>query len=338
MSDPKKFNNTGNHEQPNKERINDMTDLQIFDNIEFGKVRAAEIDGIPLAAGVDVARALGYAKPSQAVIDHCTGIRKLGIPHPQTNQHGYIGETIQETNMIPESDIYRLIFKAADQSRNPAIKEKAERFQKWIFEEILPSIRKNGIYVTKERLSEFEKVMNDPDAWIAFATAFKEEKSKNQLLQCEKERLLITNERLQEQIERDKDKISIADALTTNDNSTVSVTEFSKLLQGRGIDIRPIHLYEELRQGGFLIKKCLRGAHAPTQAAINACLFTFNKIVDVKEDGSASFSYAPRITAKGQQYLVNYFLNRKKENVNTPTDNAPDAFQFFLNIANRTNK
>jgi hypothetical protein len=56
---------------------------------------------------------------------------------------------IQETNIIPEGDIYRLIIKAADQSRNPEIKAKAERFERWIFDEVLPSIRKDGAYMPK---------------------------------------------------------------------------------------------------------------------------------------------------------------------------------------------
>ncbi|GHT93657.1 hypothetical protein FACS1894122_09210 [Alphaproteobacteria bacterium] len=90
-----------------------MDNLEIFNNAEFGNIRATEIERKSYAVGVDVARALDYAKPSQAVIDHCKGIRKLGIP--SFNQYG--AEVIQETNVIPESDIYRLIIKAADQSR-----------------------------------------------------------------------------------------------------------------------------------------------------------------------------------------------------------------------------
>ena len=87
------------------------------------------IDSKPYAVGVDVARALGYAKPSQAVIDHCKGIRKSGIP----SKGG-----IQETNVISEGDIYRLIVKSTLPS--------AERFESWVFDEVLPQIRKTGSY------------------------------------------------------------------------------------------------------------------------------------------------------------------------------------------------
>jgi prophage antirepressor-like protein len=106
------------------------TELRVFDNQEFGDIRAVEVEGKPYVVGIDAARALGYAKPSQAVIDHCKGIRKLGIPSS--------GGT-QETNIIPEGDLYRLIA----HSHLPA----AEKFERWIFDEVLPEIRKNGGYL-----------------------------------------------------------------------------------------------------------------------------------------------------------------------------------------------
>ncbi|MHB1651631.1 MAG: BRO-N domain-containing protein [Desulfitobacteriaceae bacterium] len=114
-----------------------MNDLQIFNHPEFGEVRWVEVEGKPGAVGVDIARVLEYANPSKAVIDHCKGITKLGIPS---------GGGIQETNIILEGDIYRLIVKAADQSKNEGIKAKAEVFERWIFDEVIPTIRKTGTY------------------------------------------------------------------------------------------------------------------------------------------------------------------------------------------------
>lgn len=122
-----------------------MDNLQIFQSPEFGRVRMVMVDGKPHAVGVDVARALEYAKPSQAVIDHCKGIRKLGIPSAG-------GE--QETNVIPKGDVFRLIAKAADQSKNPDIKEKAERFERWIFDEVLPVIHETGLYAPAPQSQE----------------------------------------------------------------------------------------------------------------------------------------------------------------------------------------
>lgn len=118
-----------------------MDKLQIFDNPNFGKIRMVKIDGKPYAVGIDVARALEYAKPNEAIRMHCKGDP---VTYGVTDA---LGRT-QETRIIPEGDIYRLIVKAANQSRNPGIKEKAERFERWIFDEVLPSIRKTGEYKT----------------------------------------------------------------------------------------------------------------------------------------------------------------------------------------------
>ena len=105
-----------------------MTELQIFSNEEF-QVRTVEIDGKLYFVGLDVAKALGYSNPSKAVIQHCKGITKTGIPS---------GGGIQETNCITEGDLYRLITK----SELPS----AERFESWVFDDVIPAIRKTGSY------------------------------------------------------------------------------------------------------------------------------------------------------------------------------------------------
>lgn len=114
-----------------------MNELQIFNSPEFGQVRTVQLNSKTYFVGIDVATALEYANPSKAIINHCKGVTKLGIP----SQGG-----TQETNVIPEGDIYRLVIKAADQSRSQKVKEKAERFENWVFDEVLPSIRKTGAY------------------------------------------------------------------------------------------------------------------------------------------------------------------------------------------------
>lgn len=116
-----------------------MSELITFNKKEFGEIRTMEIDGKFYAVGVDVARILEYSNPSKAVSDHCKGdfltwevIDGLGRK--------------QKTRMIPEGDIYRLAVKASEQRKNDKIKAKAEAFEHWIFDEILPSIRKKGKY------------------------------------------------------------------------------------------------------------------------------------------------------------------------------------------------
>jgi len=136
-----------------------MNNLQIFDNPEFGQVRMIEIDGKHYAVGSDVAKALEYAIPHKAVRDHCKGVLTWNIPTSG-------GE--QQVLVIPEGDIYRLIIKAADQSQNPRIQEKAERFERWLFDEVLPSIRQTGQYSTKiipESLKN-ELLEHDPTSYL----------------------------------------------------------------------------------------------------------------------------------------------------------------------------
>lgn len=274
-----------------------MNNLTILNNTEFGNVRALEIDGKCYAVGVDAARALGYAKPSQAVIDHCKGIRKLGIP--STNQYG--AEVIQETNIIPESDIYRLIIKAADQSRNPEVKEKAARFEKWLFEDALPSIRKHGAYLTR---SKAESLLNDPGTWAELLLAVQKD-------QEEKKLLLEKNERLQIQLENDKPKIVFADAVSVSQGA-ISVADLAKILKGNGVEIGQKRLFERLRQAGFLIKREGSDRNSPTQRAMQLGLFRIKETAITRSDGRITISKTAKVTGRGQCYFIDYFLNKRE--------------------------
>ena len=117
--------------------------MQIFKNEQFGEVRMIEENGKPLFCGSDVARALGYARPNDAIVDHCRCTVKRRIPHPQSPD--------KEIGMafIPEGDVYRLIVR----SKLPA----ADKFERWVFDEVIPSIRKNGGYIAgQETMSDVE--------------------------------------------------------------------------------------------------------------------------------------------------------------------------------------
>lgn len=109
-----------------------MNELKVFNNPEFGKVRTITEHGKTLFCGNDVAKALGYKRPADAITAHCKGsvIRRL-----PTNG----GK--QDMKFIPEGDIYRL----AAKSELPG----ADEFESWIFDEVLPSIRKTGQYTLR---------------------------------------------------------------------------------------------------------------------------------------------------------------------------------------------
>lgn len=118
-----------------------MQNLMTFSNPDFGEIRTIEENGNVLFCGSDVAKALGYAKPQNAISTHCRGALKRGIG-VQTGTKADGSPTTQEVEMlfITEGDIYRL----AARSKLPG----AEKFESWIFDEVLPSIRKNGGYIS----------------------------------------------------------------------------------------------------------------------------------------------------------------------------------------------
>lgn len=125
-----------------------MTDLQTFTNAAFGKVRILYENGKPLFCGADACKALGYKNQSKALNDHCKGVTKRYIP---------TGGGKQQANFLPEGDLYRLI----THSKLPS----AEKFERWVFDEVLPSIRKNGMYGADpeelERLRRSNAVLRD---------------------------------------------------------------------------------------------------------------------------------------------------------------------------------
>lgn len=108
--------------------------LEIFSSNEFGELRTINENGKVMFVASDIAKMLGYTNTSKAISDHCRYVTKRYIPHPQ-------GKGTLEVNFIPEGDVYRLI----THSKLPA----AEKFESWVFDEVLPSIRKTGSYTAK---------------------------------------------------------------------------------------------------------------------------------------------------------------------------------------------
>lgn len=119
-----------------------MGELQIFKNEEFGEVRTVEIEGKPYFCGSDVAKALGYVRPNDAISTHCRATVKWSTP---------ISGKMQDINYIPEGDLYRLIVS----SKLPT----AEKFERWVFDEVLPSIRKHGGYIAGQAEMSPEELM-----------------------------------------------------------------------------------------------------------------------------------------------------------------------------------
>ena len=141
-----------------------MTNMEIFNNAEFGSVRIIEENGSLLFCASDVAKALGYSNVHSALQRHCKGVVKRDTV---TSTRG-----IQALTYIPEGDVYRLIV----HSKLPS----AERFERWVFDEVLPSLRRNGIYITDPLVRQFAR---DPDFAHAVVDALYEQTERvNRLL------------------------------------------------------------------------------------------------------------------------------------------------------------
>lgn len=141
-----------------------MTNITIFKNNDFGEVRTLEQDGKTLFCGSDVAKALGYARPNDALKAHCRYTVKCSTPHPQSP-----GKSI-DMLFIPEGDLYRLIVN----SKIPS----AEKFERWVFDEVIPTVRKHGLYAKDE-------LLNNPDLFISALEELKAERERTKRLELE---------------------------------------------------------------------------------------------------------------------------------------------------------
>ena len=186
-----------------------MNELQIFNNEEFGTIRTAEINGKPYFVASDVATALGYANPRKAVIDHCKGVTKRDTPTSGGKQ---------ELSYINEGDVYRLIMR----SKLPS----AEKFESWVVDEVIPSIRKNGGYIANQENMTPEQIV--ANALIV---------AQNIISQKDK------------QIEEMRPKADFFDAVADS-KTAISMNEVSKVLGIKGLGRN--NLFEFLRDNAIL--------------------------------------------------------------------------------------
>lgn len=249
-----------------------------FNHRLFGNVRAIELDGKVLFCGKDVATALGYANTKDALARHCNGVVKR---YPIVDS---LGRT-QEARFISEPDVIRLIVS----SKLP----KAQEFERWVFEEVIPSILKHGAYMTPAKL---EEVLLNPDTIIQLATNLKAEQEKNKALTA--------------RIEADKPKTVFADAVAAS-TQCILVGDLAKILKKNDVKTGQNRLFAWLRENGYLHKTGSR-KNMPTQRAMEMGLFEVKETAITHSDGHVSISFTTKVTGKGQQYFINKFLDKKR--------------------------
>lgn len=244
------------------------TELQIFNNSEFGSIRTTVIDGKPYFCGSDVASALGYKRPNDAISAHCRATVKHSTP---------ISGKLQEINFISEGDVYRLIIR----SKLPD----AERFESWVFDEVLPSIRKHGMYAADE-------LLNNPDLFISALQQLKIEKERTKNLQLQ----IAQNQQI---INEMKPKASYYDMILQN-KSTVPISQIAKDygMSGRAFNAMLHDLGIQFKQGNTWLLYSKYQNNGYTQSRTHA----------IDAERSVMHTYW---TQKGRLFLYDLLKNQK---------------------------
>lgn len=253
-----------------------MSQLQIFENPEFGAVRTVEIDGDPWLVGKDVAKALGYAKPENAIGTHVDSDDKTTTLIQGTGSN-YKSKAV----LINESGLYSLVLS----SKLPT----ARKFRHWVTSEVLPSIRHHGLYAADE-------LLNNPDLMIRAMEALKAERAKNQ--------------QLTEKVRQDAPKVLFADSVEASKYS-ILIFDLAKILKQNGVQIGGNRLFEWMRQNGYLVKRKGSDWNMPTQRAMEMGLFEIKETSVSHSDGHITVNRTPKVTGKGQTYFINLFLSGK---------------------------
>ncbi|MDA2722240.1 BRO family protein [Bacillus cereus] len=253
-----------------------MNELKNFSHNMFGNLGILIKEGKEFFPAADVAKVLGYSNPHKAIKDHCKpeGVNETLVP---TNSG------TQTKKFINEPNLYRLIVK----SKLP----QAEQFEKWVFEEVLPSIRKHGAYMTDKVL---EQAVTNPDFAIGLLTKLKEEKEK------------LTA--AQQQIVQQQPLVVFAEACMQS-NESLKVSEVAKLAAKHNVKIGQRQLFAKLREWELMFKRSTE----PTQPAVEKGYFEIAQGVKQKPNGEAFTWTTTYVTPKGQAYIIDRLKKEKEQ-------------------------
>lgn len=257
-------------------------DLSIMN---IGGVDCYEQDGTAYLKLEAVAKGLGFTQTQTKNGSSYVSVRwerveqylgEIGFPHKWGKD-----------DFIPENVFYRLAMKAKN--------ETAERFQAKVADEIIPSIRRHGAYMTDNAL---EKALTDPDFGIRLLTELKAEREKRKALEAD--------------MEAAAPKVLFADAVSAS-HTTILIGELAKLLKQNGVEIGQNRLFSFLRENGYLIRRSGADFNMPTQRSMDMGLFRVKERTVSEPSGSTRITKTTLVTGKGQQYFVNLFLRQKEE-------------------------
>ena len=248
-----------------------MNNVQVFENERFGNVRVTTVDHEPWFVAADVCKALEIEP---------TATRRLDDDEKNTLRLTQGTSGNPNVTIVNESGLYSLVLG----SRKP----EAKAFKRWVTHDVIPAIRKHGVYMTPDAL---EKALLSPDYLLKVVTALKNETDKRKALE--------------QQVERDKPKVILADAITESDDS-VLVKTLATILKQNGYDIGQNRLFEQLRNEGFLVSRAGNSRNLPTQKSMDMGLFEVRESV-IYSGRDTKVVQTPYVTGKGQIYFVNKY-------------------------------
>lgn len=272
----------------------ETSEIQIFNHPKFGRIRTATLkDGTIVLCLSDIAKALGYKSPADAVSTHC----KKGVcvlPTPTVNQHG--ATVMQSMKYGVEGCMNKLIMK----SHLPD----AEEFQDWVCYDVLPSIRKTGSYSLQPQLPNFNNPAESARAWA-------DQYEKNQMLSLEVKK---KEEEKQAIIEETKPAVIFKDCVTGS-ATNILVGDLAKLITQNGYNIGEIRLYDWMVENKYLIRKQRYSKskdkyindYMPTQRAAEMGLFFVKERPILSGDSPIFIKHTCYVTGKGQVYFLNKF-------------------------------
>lgn len=255
-----------------------MNELQI-ENISG--VDCYEKDGTAYLKLEAVARGLGFTTTQTVKGTEYTNVRWSRVDE-YLKEIGF-ATCGKRPDFIPENIFYRLAMKAKN--------ETAERFQALVADEIIPSIRRNGMYATDKVI---DQILDNPDFGIELLTKLKEEKARNKALEEENQRM--------------RPKEIFADAVSVSDTS-ILIGELAKIIKQNGVDIGQNRLFDWMRDKEYLIRRKGTDYNMPTQKSMELGLFEIKERTINNPDGSIRITKTVLVSGKGQQYFINKFLS-----------------------------
>ena len=245
-------------------------ELQVFKYTEEHQIRTTVIDGIPYFVGKDVATVLGYTNPQKAIRDHVDAEDK------KVNETFSLGQGSAPT-LINESGVYSLIFSSKLSG--------AKQFKHWVTSDVLPSIRRSGMYLSDQAADAY---LHNPEEFAAMAarcTALEQKVS------------------AMEQAMNKRYSLSVLGETVLAQTGAISFKDGATFLSQHGVPIGQNRLFKYCRDNKLLCSRKGRQWNKPTQRAVDAGLFNLQI--------SGGFGGITLITPKGMQYLTDALIAEK---------------------------